>query len=356
MTKGLTVPILKGMFVRLVKKNNDHVSVRIVENRREGKKVKQKTICCVGHTHKSNKDKIEMFKRLGHNLIRDMKEEMQMVFSGIQDSTRPPVRQEEYPEGMVQVKSLKEESRISLGASDIFGMAYEQLKLGEVFTGQGYKQREVSDLLKEIVLSRLEKPESKRKSVESIKKRKQREVDLDRVYRMMDKVSGKEREIKEKLYKRTLSLFKERMDVVFFDVTTLYFESFVSDELKRPGFSKDNKIKESQVVLALMTTREGLPLGYELFPGNVYEGKTLIKTVERMSSSYDIREVFSCSGSGDVFQRESFGVGKERSSIHCRSQVKTIKKGIQGEDIKWGAWFFKGGKWIKEKEDMEWGV
>ena len=81
------------MFVRLVKKNNDHVSVRIVENRREGKKVKQKTICCVGHTHKSNKDKIQMLKRLGHNLIRDMKEEMQMVFSGIQDSIQPPVRQ-----------------------------------------------------------------------------------------------------------------------------------------------------------------------------------------------------------------------------------------------------------------------
>lgn len=98
-----------------------------------------------------------------------LKEEVQLVFSGIQDSRPPKKKQEEYPEGMVQAESLKEESRISLGASDIFGAAYEQLKLGEVFAGQGYKSREANDLLKEIALSRLEKPESKRKSVESIK-------------------------------------------------------------------------------------------------------------------------------------------------------------------------------------------
>ena len=358
MTKGLTVPILKGMFVRLVKKNNDHVSVRIVENRREGKKVKQKTICCVGHTHKSNKDKIQMLKRLGHNLIRDMKEEMQMVFSGIQDSIQPPVRQEEYPEGMVQVKSLKEESRIFLGASDIFGMAYEQLKLGEVFTGQGYKQREVSDLLKEIVLSRLEKPESKRKSIESIKKRKNREVDLDRVYRMMDKVSGKEREIKEKLCKRTLSFFKERMDVVFFDVTTLYFESFVSDELKRPGFSKDNKIKESQVVLALMTTREGLPLGYEVFPGNVYEGKTLIQTVQRMSSNYDIREVFLVADRGMFSKENLLELEKKGVQFIVGARLRRLKKEYKERILSGAPGFLKGGSGLRKKktwsEEYEW--
>ena len=71
----------------------------------KAKKVKQKTICCVGHTHKSNKDKIQRFKRLGNHLIRGMKDEMQMVFSGIQDAYPLQKRQEEYPEGMVQVKS-----------------------------------------------------------------------------------------------------------------------------------------------------------------------------------------------------------------------------------------------------------
>lgn len=283
------------MFVRLVKKPNDHVSVRIVENKREGKKVKQKTICCVGHTHKDNIEKIQTFKKWGDKLIRDMKEEMQGVFSGIPDSYPPENKfqnkfQNKFPEGMVHAKSLKEEGRVSKGCSDIFGIVYDQLNLLDFF-GKGIKQKQVCELLKEISLCRLEFPVSKRRSVKDIKRRKDRDIFLDRVYRMMDKVYERSEEIKGRICERTMSLIKERVDVVFFDVTTLYFESFISDELKRPGFSKDNKVKESQVVLALMTTSDGLPLGYELYPGNVYEGGTLIQVVESMSKSYDVRDM-----------------------------------------------------------------
>ena len=89
-----------------------------------------------------------------------------------------------------------------------------------------------------------------------------REVNRDRVRqnRMMDKVFENERGIKEKIAGKTLSFFKQKIDVTFFDVTTLYFESFIPDELRKSGYSKDNKVKETQVVLALMTT--GLPQKY----------------------------------------------------------------------------------------------
>ena len=350
LTGGLTASIHEDMFVRLVKKNNDHVSVRVVQNKREGKKIKQKTICCVGHTHKKNKDKIQMLKRLGNNLIRDMKDEMQFVFSGIQDSYPPQKRQEEYPEGMVQIKSLKEESRISLGASDIFGTAYEELNLEEVFTGQVNKSKEVNDLLKEMVLSRLEKPESKRKSVESIKRQKNKELFLDRVYRMMDKLSGREQAIKEKLCKRTLSFFKERLDVIFFDVTTLYFESFVSDELKRPGFSKDRKVKESQVVLALMTTSEGLPLGYEVFPGNVYEGKTLIETIEKMSLSYDIRDVFLVADRGMFSRKNLLEMDKKGAQFIVGARLSRLKKEVRERILSEAPGFLRGESGLRKKE------
>ena len=118
-----------------------------------------------------------MFKRLGNNLIRDMKEEMQKVFSGIPDSFPPEEKQQpnEFPEGMVHVGSLKEESRISTGGPDIFGSAYEQLDLPGIF-GKGLRQSQVLELLKEIVLCRLQEPVSKRKSVEIMKRQKKREV------------------------------------------------------------------------------------------------------------------------------------------------------------------------------------
>ena len=110
-------------------------------------------------------------------------------------------------------------------------------------------------------LSRLSDPSSKRKSVKDIERHRYQQFDLSKVYRMMDKLYKREDEIKARMFRRTLSLLKEEVHVLFFDVTTLYFESFDPDTLRLCGYSKDNKVKETQVVLALMTSVEGLPVG-----------------------------------------------------------------------------------------------
>jgi transposase len=67
--------------------------------------------------------------------------------------------------------------------------------------------------------------------------------------------------------------------LVFYDVTTLYYESFTPDELRRPGFSKDGKSQQPQLVVGLVVTKEGLPLSYQVFPGNTFEGKTMLPAV-----------------------------------------------------------------------------
>jgi transposase len=69
------------------------------------------------------------------------------------------------------------------------------------------------------------------------------------------------------------------IDLLFFDVTTLYFESWDQDELRDFGFSKDCKFGQVQVTLALATQKDGFPIGYRLFPGNTAEISTLIACV-----------------------------------------------------------------------------
>jgi transposase len=96
---------------------------------------------------------------------------------------------------------------------------------------------------------------------------------------------------KKNVAKNTLSLFDNEVDVLFFDVTTLYFESLTQDELRDFGFSKDCKFKEVQVVLALVTTKEGQPITYKLFPGNTYEGHTLIDIVKELKNEYKIQNI-----------------------------------------------------------------
>ena len=72
--------------------------------------------------------------------------------------------------------------------------------------------------------------------------------------------------------------------LVLYDVTTLYFESFREDEeegaLRKTGFSKDNKPQQPQVVIGLLVTPEGFPLGYEVFKGNTFEGHTMLTVLE----------------------------------------------------------------------------
>ena len=85
-------------------------------------------------------------------------------------------------------------------------------------------------------------------------------------------------------------VFKEPVDCLFFDVTTLYFESIEVDELRKFGFSKDQKHHQVQIVFSLVVNREGLPLAYEAFAGNVGEVKTLLPVLEKLRKRFSIKK------------------------------------------------------------------
>jgi hypothetical protein len=83
--------------------------------------------------------------------------------------------------------------------------------------------------------------------------------------------------------------FCSDFDLVFYDVTTLYFETFQEDELRKNGFSKDNKSQQPQILIALMVTRNGFPIGYEIFPGNTFEGKTILPVLKAFKDKNKVR-------------------------------------------------------------------
>lgn len=81
---------------------------------------------------------------------------------------------------------------------------------------------------------------------------------------------------------------KDGLSLVLYDVTTLYFESFTADELRVPGFSKDNMHQQPQIIVGLLVTRKGFPLGYEVFPGNTFEGKTMLPVLEAFMAKHKV--------------------------------------------------------------------
>jgi len=80
-------------------------------------------------------------------------------------------------------------------------------------------------------------------------------------------------------------------ELLFYDVTTLYFESFDDDELRKKGFSKDSKSQQTQILVALLVTKEGFPIGYEIFAGNTFEGHTIIPVINKFIANHNIKHL-----------------------------------------------------------------
>ena len=89
--------------------------------------------------------------------------------------------------------------------------------------------------------------------------------------------------LKEEVENIVIKFAKKRydfcFDIVFYDVTTLYFETFEEDELRKNGFSKDNKSQQPQILMGLIVSKEGFPVAYDIFAGNTFEGHTILPLI-----------------------------------------------------------------------------
>jgi len=117
------------------------------------------------------------------------------------------------------------------------------------------------------------------------------EIELHDFYRALDLLAEHKEDIEYQLFERGRDLLNMQLDVVFYDVTTYYFESRERDALRDFGFSKDHKINEVQVVMGLLIDKEGRPIGYELFRGNTADSTTLVDVLKKLREKFKIERV-----------------------------------------------------------------
>lgn len=117
------------------------------------------------------------------------------------------------------------------------------------------------------------------------------DIELQHIYRSLDLLAQHKSEIEKFLYQWEKDLFTINVDVVLYDLTTLRFESTREDmdDLRRFGYSKEMRTDCTQVVLGLLTDTNGIPLCFEVHPGNTFEGNTLSSIVEKMQNKFAIR-------------------------------------------------------------------
>lgn len=283
---------LAGMFIR-IKKNGSKTHVQIVSNERKGEQVRQKIIRHVGVAHKDHE--IEDLRQFAAKILNEHRIEAGLKPRRIQakklsDGLRQLPFDFDEADKSVDIAGLREEARVNDGFMDIFGKLFDELGFHKVIKDTG-RDRFWSELLKRCTIARIIDPQSKLATTQMWKDLQDEDVNIDRLYQMMDVVGKFEDDFKKQVAAKTLAIFDNQVDVLFFDVTTLYFESFEPDELRNFGFSKDCKFKETQVVLALVTTTEGMPIAYELFPGSTYEGHTLIPVIKSLKHKYEVKNL-----------------------------------------------------------------
>lgn len=143
-------------------------------------------------------------------------------------------------------------------------------------------------LLTDLVIARIAEPGSKLQSLAFLKQFLGIEHQRRDLYRQLSQLSNEQLTVEAKVLAVAKKEFHFNFSMVFYDVTTLYFESFDEDDLRKPGFSKDNKIQQPQILIGLLVTTEGFPVAYQIFEGNTFEGHTLIPIIKAFKRKHKI--------------------------------------------------------------------
>lgn len=213
-----------------------------------------------------------------------------------------------------------------------FKLLGPELLLGKIFDEIGFNIIK-DELFRHLVITRLVYPVSKLKTIDYLYKYKGIEINIDKVYRYLDRLNKEQMSLVEQIsYRHAMKGMKEEISIVFYDVTTLYFEAEDEDDLRKTGFSKDGKHQNPQIVLGLLVNALGFPLGYEIFDGKKFEGHTMLPVIEAFEKKYKLKQLVIVADSG-LMSKDNIKelIKKEYKFIigaRIKSESEAIKKKI----------------------------
>jgi len=132
-------------------------------------------------------------------------------------------------------------------------------------------------------------------------------IELHNLYRSLDYLYENQDKIQQLIYTKGRNLFNQQLDVVFYDVTTFYFDSEKEDGYRRKGYSKDGKIGKTVIVFGLLIDKHKNPIGYRIYKGGQYEGHTFADAVRKLKEEYSIDRVITVADRG-MMSRENISL------------------------------------------------
>jgi transposase len=214
------------------------------------------------------------------------------------------------------------------------------LLLGSIFDEIGFNKIK-DELFRDLVIARIAFPKSKLKTKDYLYRFKQVHYDEDQIYRYLDKLHDKQKELAQQIsYEHTRKILNQDISVVFYDVTTLYFEIDQEDELRKTGFSKEGKHQNPQIVLGLLVSKYGYPLAYEIFEGNKFEGHTMLPVVDAFKVKYSLDKLIIIADSG-LLSRSNIDNLQDKGyefilGARIKNETQVVKNKILALDLNHG--------------------
>jgi transposase len=303
------------MYIRTkTSKKAKYPTLQIVEGYREGGKVRQRTVAHLGVV--KNKGDLLRLKDLADKLIQRLEQE------GLEIDPK------------VEVRKLKHEQTIYDGFGIVVNRLMAMTGLDTIIQlAQGKHQFDLQEIIQLILVQRFDLPASKLRTYERQGEHGFQGIDLQHIYRAMDAIETRAEDIQKQAFEAACQISNEPVDCVFFDVTTLYFESISQDDLRDFGFSKDQKHHSVQVVLALVVDHQGLPIAYEVFKGNLAETKTLIPVLDRLRNRFSIKNVTVVCDRGMASKSNVDALREAKFHFVVATKLRAMSKALRINDL-----------------------
>ena len=242
-----------------------------------------------------------------------------------------------------EISKIQKQEILDFGYSqndkNIFNFVDENIKiysvganlvLGNIFNSIGFNK--IKDpLFKKLVISRITYPVSKLKTTEYLERHLDDKINIQSIYRFLDRLHKKyKEEIEQISYEYTKKILKN-ITVVFYDMTTLYFDIKEEDSLRKIGFSKDGKFQKPQIMLGLLVGEDGYPIGYDIFEGNTFEGKTMIPFIERLQKKYDFSKPIVIADSGLLSNKNITDLKEKKYQFIIGARIKNESNQVKNE-------------------------
>lgn len=269
----------------------------------------------------------------------------QLIIKGNQEITRLIGQQP------LHFDALKEKELVDVFFNHIEAVSLigPELLLGKLFDEIGFNAIG-EELFRHLVITRLVYPVSKLKTTDYLFKYKGVVISVDAVYRYLDKLQkGQIEQIQKISLAHTLKILEGNLSVVFYDVTTLYFEAADEDDLRKAGFSKDGKHQQPQIVLGLLVSAGGYPLDYNIFEGNKYEGDTMIPVLEYFEKKYKHTKLIVVADAGLLSNKNILQLTEKQYEFILGARIKNETEAIKEQILKLS--LADGDSYLIEKEN-----